>query len=485
MFGSKKSRVQSPESRVKSLEPGDSRLSTHNARLSPLAPGPRPLAPGPWPLAPGPSRRAITLVELLVVITILTLLSAIMLPRMRPMMENRRVREAARGLHVFLTQARIRAMETGRPCGVLFQRANDRNQPNACVVMRQVEIPEPYAGDVEEAVVIAQDWTLNPNTGAYHWPGYYVLKVAIRADNQWSDGLVRYGDRMQLNYQGPFYEIFPDPNDTPDKDFPVDTDGFIQFSAGVPTPPPPTGDAWADNYVLTLRLPVADAPPSPWPPVPPPPGYPEVTVGATVATNWSREVPFKIYRQPTAGDAFGSIAPSFQLPRGVAVDLNHAGYSGGNLYTVSDPSPATPPNNPPPSYDRFAALYVNASNPPGGFDTRPVIVMFSPNGSLTAAYHSYYTNDDPINNPVAQYGGNVLTAPVFLLVGRWDRVLETLPDDGLSNWQDLTNFWLAINPQTGLVTVAEPGAVADPTVPDAVSLSRALAREAQISKGGR
>ncbi|MGQ9915585.1 MAG: prepilin-type N-terminal cleavage/methylation domain-containing protein, partial [Thermogutta sp.] len=49
---------------------------------------------------PASRRRGVTLIELLVVITILLLLLAVMIPRLRPMMEQRRMREAARTVSV-------------------------------------------------------------------------------------------------------------------------------------------------------------------------------------------------------------------------------------------------------------------------------------------------------------------------------------------------------------------------------------------------
>ena len=66
--------------------------------------------------------RGFTLIELLVVVVIIMILLGVMIPAMRPAMESRRTREAARGVNVFLSRARIRAMESGLSCGVLFER---------------------------------------------------------------------------------------------------------------------------------------------------------------------------------------------------------------------------------------------------------------------------------------------------------------------------------------------------------------------------
>ena len=98
-----------------------------------------------------PARRGVTLVELLVVVGIMLLLAAITIPSMQGLTEGRRVREAARAVNVYFGRARSRAIESGRPCGVMFERLE--RQPNACVVLRQAEVPPPYSGDTWDSVV--------------------------------------------------------------------------------------------------------------------------------------------------------------------------------------------------------------------------------------------------------------------------------------------------------------------------------------------
>ncbi len=57
---------------------------------------------------------------MLIVITIMLMLVTVGLTMMRPDVEGRRIREAARSLNVYLSSARNRAIETGTPCGVTF-----------------------------------------------------------------------------------------------------------------------------------------------------------------------------------------------------------------------------------------------------------------------------------------------------------------------------------------------------------------------------
>ena len=143
------------------------------------------------------------------------------------------------------------------------------------------------------------------------------------------------------------------------------------------------------------------------------------------------------------------------------------------------------------------------------------MILFSPEGSVQSVYHW---------DTAGGYAGYRITSPVFLMIGKWERtgIASTGPpvrsnaEDGLHNWQDASNLWMAIGPDNGLVTTAEVNALAtnpaglavpadpynisdpstypypvpaDPTsATDPAQLarqmysSRAYAREAQISK---
>src|SRR4051794_2704419 len=73
-------------------------------------------------------RAAMTLIELLVVIVILTTIVAAAIPLMSPNNDDRRLREAARGLNTYITGAQTRAIATNRPYGVALKRlAQDTN----------------------------------------------------------------------------------------------------------------------------------------------------------------------------------------------------------------------------------------------------------------------------------------------------------------------------------------------------------------------
>ena len=398
-----------------------------------------------------------TLIELLVVISILMILTVMVVPRLQPAAEERAIREAARTVNIYLNAARNQAVASGRPVGVLFRR--NEATPNAATILEQVEIPAVYAGETINAAVRVQDWTIaNPNVTppTYYWPGMTVLKVRVRV-GELSNGLIRRGDLVKLNQQGPTYRIEKDSADNSDfltTDSPtvlVDGSGFIRFADATDA----NGDTWSDEQ-LTLVASLDMVPQTPWPKHP----------GTNPPAPWSNPVSFAIARQPyfsVAGGSFAAMCSAvepLQLPSRTAVDLAFSGRDGmlwgGGPGAEFQQSSAT--------------------------DTSAVVIMFSPTGSVAAVYRG---NQGPLP----------ATGPIFLLIGKWARmadldgpggVPDNIPDGGddeLTNLQDITNFWVSISPQSGLVTTSEMGAQTDPAISD-LQEARQYAQQSQ-SKGGR
>jgi prepilin-type N-terminal cleavage/methylation domain-containing protein len=340
-------------------------------------------------------RRGITLVELLVTISILVILMAVAARMMNFSVEDRRTREAAREINVFLGSARARAMETGRPCGVMLRRLE--NQPLCVVGLDQAEVPPPYAGDTLDAVARVQMPTLADGSPVF-WPDG--LRKAVAVCTSFSAPLVHVGDLVQFNYQGPFCTIRG-----PDADAP-----------GTP------GHGVVDSATLDLAVDLREGQILPWPSAP----------------GLSPAMPYQIVRQPRK-----SAAPGLQLPLRAVIDLE---FSGTDDHSI------------------------------GAATNSPVYIMFSPTGSLERIYHPGHPHGDI--HPGSE--------PIYLLVGKQERVPAGAAEDGLANWQDVKNLWVTISPQTGMGTTAEMASV-DPTIRDpavGVPLARAIAREGQ-SMGGR
>ena len=125
---------------------------------------------------------------------------------------------------------------------------------------------------------------------------------------------------------------------------------------------------------------------------------------------------------------------------------------------------------------------------------RNVTIMFAPSGEVD------YIMEGGEKKSVSDN--------IYILIGRWDRIAalgiaehdantfpNSMAEDGLWNYEDPTNFWVTVNPRTGVVSTTEvsqpfgygsndldrPGG----EVPDGVIESRELARISKRNTGGR
>ncbi len=349
----------------------------------------------------GRRRRGLTLLELLVVITIMLILLAVMVPRLRPMMEQRRMREAARTVSVFFGAARSRAMETGRPVGVSIERL--KIQPDAAVTLRMVEEPPLYAGDVIGARVrVRRLGTTNRFQVLFATPGDVAAMLTQVVP-------VHVGDLMRFEYQAAPYRVLGLDMDS-DGNADGDADGIIGdpgFPVGV------------NPVVMLVELDPAEGVVPAWPAATPNAPWPPQGTGVG-----SRRLAFQITRrpQPTA-------AAPVRLPGRTVIDLTA---SGTDSMALTGPPLGFVP------VDKDTVT-------PGVQDPSPVIVMFNPDGRVSSVSYQ----DTP----------RAVTEVLYFLVGRWERMPAEsggtpLAEDGLYNWQDITNFWIVVNPNTGLVLTA-------------------------------
>jgi prepilin-type N-terminal cleavage/methylation domain-containing protein len=381
-----------------------------------------------------PFRRGVTLVEMLIVISIMVILMVGAFKVMQPL-ADRRVREAARAVNVYISSARNRAIEIGRPCGVIFRRATSLNMPAAAMVLDQCEVPPPYAGDETNSMVQVQDWTYT-STGTPYWIDpitsrmKYVLKVRIQYPVNISNNMIRPGDLIQFNNQGPYFSIEQqDINASPPiSDFPLDSSNSIFFDFFT-NAADTNSDGWVDNYVLTLTMDPQETPLQmfPWPKY------------AITPNQWSLPLSFKILRQPMK-----SSASPLQLPAGAAVDL---------AFSSTGPAIAS-------TYDGTINRYTSNAYFADDVTHKDVAVIFSGNGSVEGYYYL------GVKHPVA--------GPIFFLIGQ-SKLIDPLNNSNDDNATNLSNFWVTINIQTGLVSTDEMAAGSDPLL---------YARES-LSTGGR
>ena len=147
-------------------------------------------------------------------------------------------------------------------------------------------------------------------------------------------------------------------------------------------------------------------------------------------------VPYRICRSPVKGGA-----TPLQLPAGSVVDLGASGIGttvGATNFTL------------------------------GAAD---LTILFSPTGAVASV------NSTPVTNTI------------YLLIGKRERVNNPFTSGNtnettFTNYQDLNNLWVTINPQTGLVNSEPVATTSAATADPAIAAARSLAAQSQ-GMGGK
>jgi prepilin-type N-terminal cleavage/methylation domain-containing protein len=400
-------------------------------------------------------RRGVTLLELLVVLLILLMVTAAAIPIVAPAMQNRQMREASRLVSSYLSTARSRAVETGRPVGVKLERFGGI-QPFA-MVLSQIEVPPPYAGDTYDSkCMVAGVMAPGDPAALTRVPaGMDARWFTATVDGTFNSALVRVGDQIRFGGKGPLYTILgPDVLPMPMPDGVIDLGAPLDVAYLYPTGSLPTA------YF-------------PWEAVPAPP-----------------ETSYQVIRQPVR-----SATAPLQLPEGIVVDLVSSGVGSSESFNAVtyETAPMMP--------------MMTGTTPPMPVVVFDPVVVFSPAGRLESV------------SSVAEAGRLVHpTDAVYLLLGRrelmYDVTSKGQPADivdqnlgpippatavfaNVATWPaPPAHFWVSVGYQTGLVTVAEvapnlqdyapsmPKELKQEVIADALGAARVFARQSQ-SVGGR
>lgn len=142
-------------------------------------------------------RSGLTLTELLVVVSIVVIVTAVLAPLLTSGLEGREVREAARQVNAYFQSARTRAKQLGRPVGVVIRRAE--NDPNKAYQLSLAEEIPPYRGFDEWSRALLDTSTeivtlVATGAGAPQPEGFSVSEI-------------QPNDEIRFNYRGPRFRI--------------------------------------------------------------------------------------------------------------------------------------------------------------------------------------------------------------------------------------------------------------------------------------
>lgn len=309
-------------------------------------------------------RSGLTLVELLVVVTILVILLSIAAPLFRRGVEGQKMREATRMVQGYIARAQAMAAQNRRPVGIAISRLGPESPARRMtgVQLHMVEVPPPYTGDIFDATCILRDMNhLAGPDGAWGIKGVdddgngTPDDISERGAPGSDDGdgmpetatfdvvqgggiptLVRPGDFIRFNHRGPFYQIARINTQNVNGNIEFD----VVFFHGQTVWHPGlngvlNGGAYGSDDIWV-------SPPAP-------------QAAFTTAT-------FQIYRQPQR-----SLAAPLMMPVGTCIDLSVSGLgiAGSELGTFDENSDgAITPNEP----------------------NGDVVIMFSPAGGVDNIY---------------------------------------------------------------------------------------------------
>ncbi len=402
-----------------------------------------------------------SLVELLVVMVIILIVAAATIPRLRPEIDRNRIREAARSIQLYLSSARNQAMATGRSCGVQIERLPAEN--GCSMALTQVETPVNYGGDFtgSNGTVSAHVFNPAPQGSPQQqgliaidtWDPNSIYAVVDIAFSNWPSVPMFPGDQIQINYQGPWYTVGGG-------------------SLGTYSSPAGAAQGQATAFYPMNTLNTVTGAVQGVGPLQKIVAYVDCSFGQSCAavTQATPTVgPYAIRREPVK-----SAAATLQLPSPACIDLTWSGID--TVLSNDTPTWDIPPTPSPTSGSNGNPMLLS-----------PVIIMFSPNGSVDQVYRYVFKT--------RSFSAVRATSSIYLLVGSRESVTP-VPDatNTASNVYNLTSLWIGINGSTGLTVVtdnmpcsptppAPPTPYAVGTVSSTCQQARTFARESSAMGG--
>lgn len=373
--------------------------------------------------------RGLTLIELLIVMAVMIVLASVALGAMKSLLRGQKVSQASVSVKQYLQNAQMRAVASGRPVAVFFDRISMAGTAGGPVSANYTatriqfgEVFPPYTGDIENSVGKLQD-----SSGlGYANTVVFEPSIPLSPPNAVENVAAGFGTVSGGNVVGGFISI----GDVIEFD-----DCEARFSiTGIAGNVPSTG-------CITVTF-----------------SNPKVARQLPLQSGTSTYKRFRVYRQPTR-----SLVGSIILPRGTCVDLSlsgvgiaDSGIGSGTFYLDKAP---------------------DATGTATTGDYSRIGIVFYSNGKIA------YIMDENTKADLSVRPKRLFleaSSMIFLMVGRTDQVLPGFPGTNLktsalqhpdygasdlpkSNLVDPENIWITCNPLTGEIK-SSPVVSLDPTV---------------------
>lgn len=401
-------------------------------------------------------RRGFTIIELLIVIAIMLALTAMAIPLLMSSKEDRRITESTRIVTSMFAGARARAIEIGRPVGVMLE--VDPTQAEMVRTLSYAEVPPLYAGGETGSRVIVEgepfvddvdsngnynhrydlgeswtDWNANGIRDAGGFVTHILGGNGVSLDETWR-GLIKPGDSLKVNFQGYEYTIGLPAMFLANKD----TNGYLNALG--------PSDPWE---LATIRG--------------------GTSVAAGVMSD-AVDPPLTVFRGPNPADPTQNIELS-----GRDIRFAAGTHTGGTPFQIN----RTPMKSAAPSLTLPETMCIDLLASSTAIELLPLLsslpdatgnitIMYSPGGSLDSIRWAGGAVQVPAN-------------PVYLLVGKTYLVPSNAaakPGEPVFSWQDLDSRWVLINQQSGLLTSSPMSSVDVAAAVDyQILLSRRLAHQ--------
>lgn len=383
---------------------------------------------GEWRRGEWRRSAGMTLVELLVVITILTTLVAGVIPILSPNNDVRKLGEASRAVQSFISSAQSEAARVARPHGIGIRESAPGS--GAALELFHLETPPPFAGFSEYSYATAE-----MVSDEYYGPSYaggtrfvtnfdsanlYLVDFAISGGSDpFPPQFLRIGDQVEIDDY--VFLIVDDSRNAQEFIGPNGEHAFLTSSDQV--------------YAICTTYPYRKH-------FRPMPDLKEAQTAAFQPPDGGSNN-YKIYRQPTA-----SMEPPLQLPSGIAIDMVASGVEGQAAFDSAGPSLLIPGS--------FYNLRMQLDfDPPR---TNEIGIIFSETGGIERVYANGVET------------GNLNR--VFLLLGRVENVVTDVADTGHRvdpgmsnreiedirervNWLNGDSRWIGISATSGRAVTTE------------------------------